>query len=200
MLTQPNDTEAESLESWGKAFLKQKYNKPGNVFLHAVHRLDKPVCGIVLFARTSKALSRLNAALREQKVVKIYLAEVEGCLRQESGTLRHFLKKEHFKTRVIEEDAAKAKEAALRYAVVARNEKICVLQIELLSGRYHQIRAQLSAAGHPIVGDVKYGGKDAPQMMLCHAYMEFMHPVTGESLSITLSKIWNAFKAAPFKS
>lgn len=183
LLTQPSGTEQESLESLAKNYIKTKYQKPGHVFLEAVHRIDKPVSGIVLFARTSKALSRLQAALREKKSEKIYLALVEGNVKQAEGTLEHYLVHDDFRATLSDARDAKAKWACLHYRVVRRDEGVTLLEIVLETGRYHQIRVQLAAIGHPIVGDGKYGSRIAfrPDAIALHHYrLKVPHPITGE--------------------
>ena len=189
MPTQPNSTQQLSLEEWAKAYIKEKFEKSGAVFLHAVHRLDKPTSGIVLFARTSKALSRLNEMQRARKIKKYYMAKVEGHLIENKGILRHFLKHDSFKSKALTYAGEGAKEALLQYEVMEELEDSSLLRIELLTGRYHQIRSQLAAEGHPLVGDVKYGAKPEGSFSLTHYRVELEHPVTHEQLIISLSKI-----------
>jgi len=180
LLTQGTKENPHSLEEEAKAFLKKKFNKPGAVFLHPVHRLDKPVSGIVLFARTSKALSRLNKAMRERKVRKIYHALIEGSLTPPEGELIHLL--EHGSHRAI---VGRGKEAKLHYKTLEKRGNHSLIEVELATGRYHQIRAQLSTAGHPIVGDKKYGAASPDKRInLTHYKMSVPHPVTGEIVEI----------------
>lgn len=168
------------LEEEGKLYLKEKFNKPGNVFLHAVHRLDKPVSGIVILARTSKALSRLNQLQRERKIVKKYEALIEGRLKQKEGRLTHLLAHGSGKALVGE-----GKEAILDYRVLSESEGITHVEISLVTGRYHQIRAQFGANGTPILGDYKYGAKKkADRLYLHHSRSSFPHPVKEESIDI----------------
>lgn len=147
LLTQPTDECAESLELQAKQYLKERYQKPGAVYLHAVHRLDKPVSGIVVFAKTSKALSRLNEAQREKEWRKIYQAEVEGTWSKLEGELTHYLKHDEFKTLVSEKPLPGYKLAKLHYRILENRETTALVEIELETGRYHQIRAQLAFAG-----------------------------------------------------
>ncbi len=133
-----------------KAYIKEKHQKPGNVFLEPIHRLDKPVSGMVLFARTSKALKRLNGFMREKKIKKRYLAWVEGKIEAE-GTLTHSLSHGNFKALVDK----KGKIAILHYRRVKEKQGNSLVEIDLETGRYHQIRAQFSAIGHPVVGEVR---------------------------------------------
>ena len=158
MLTQPTDRESDSLETLAKAWIKEKYQKPGNVFLGVVHRLDRPVSGIVLFAKTSKALARLNAAIRERTFHKTYCALVEGILSKDEDILEHYLRHDEHRATLSTKKDPEAKLARLHYKVVKRFEKTpttTMLMIDLETGRYHQIRAQLAASNHPIVGDEK---------------------------------------------
>lgn len=185
LLTQPADGSKDSLEEQAKNYIKVKFGKPGAVYLHAVHRLDKPVGGIVVFAKTSKALSRLNESQREKKWHKIYQAEVEGLFDAKSGALTHYLKHDDFVTLVSEKPAEGYKLSKLTYKVVQEKDSHSVVEIELDTGRYHQIRAQLSAAGHPILGDQKYGSHtSSPYIALRHTRLQFPHPITGEPISI----------------
>lgn len=167
------------LERLAKEWVKDRFQKKGNVFLQPVHRLDKPVSGLVLFARTSKALSRLNTMMREKKIHKTYYARIEGSPPQIEGTLKHHLVHGEFKAHVSE----KGKEAVLHYRVLKNG----VLEITLETGRYHQIRTQLSAIGCPIIGDKKYGSKKSfPEGIALHAgKLEFIHPVTNEKIQLS---------------
>lgn len=180
LLTQPTDISTDSLEERAKAYIKERFEKPGAVYLHAVHRLDKPVSGIVLFARTSKALARLQEQQRNREIRKVYFALVEQEPKEKSGELRHQLLHGSHKAEVCES----GKEAILRYEVVGKN----LLRIELVTGRYHQIRAQLAAIGSPIVGDKKYGSQKSckgGQIALHHGQMVFVHPTTKKEISIS---------------
>lgn len=174
MATQPDLTEL------AKAWVKKKYNKPGNVFLHAVHRLDRSVSGLVLFARTTKALSRLQQMMRDRKIVKIYHALVEGELPAEQGRLVHHLIHGSFRAEVSKE----GKESILEFRVLKREKGATLIEIDLITGRYHQIRAQLSAVGCPVIGDAKYGSKRPWKkgIALHHSEIKFEHPVTKELL------------------
>ena len=185
LLCQPNDTPDPSLEAQGKAWVKEHFKKPGNVFLHAVHRLDRPVSGIVLFARTDKALSRLNAAMRAGHFHKLYWALIEGSMPQDSGVLEHDLVKEEFAARLATIHDRDAKKCLLKYKTIRNFSRFSLLEIELLTGRYHQIRAQLAAMGNPLVGDGKYGSTASSKILfLHHLSLEFPHPVTHERLLI----------------
>lgn len=181
LLTQPSGTAQDSLEAHCKQWIKEKYHKPGNVFLEAAHRLDKPVSGIVLFARTSKALSRLHAILREKKALKIYLALVEKPPHPPEGTLEHYLVHDSHHTRIAGPTTPDAQFARLHYKLLGSKSGGYLLEIQLETGRYHQIRAQLAATGMPIWGDERYGSrKHLPgnQIALHHQRLEIDHPVT----------------------
>lgn len=184
LLTQPDDSGEDSLEGIAKRWVKERYHKPGNVFLHAIHRLDRPVSGLVLFARTSKALSRLNEQSRQQEIQRIYTAEVEGILPQKEGRLDHYLIHGEHRSLLAQPDDKEAKHARLTYRAIHFNPHTTLVSIELETGRYHQIRAQFSAIGHPIVGDQKYGARSGRKDLI-HLHCEklsFEHPVTKEPL------------------
>jgi len=177
LLTQPNQSGEKNLEDLAKAYLKEKKQKEGRVFLHALHRLDRPVSGIVLFAKTSKALSRLNESMRNREVEKMYLAKVEGHLEEKSGELIHFLTHGSHRAHVGKE----GKKAHLSYAKIQKEKDATLVEITLHTGRYHQIRAQFSHIGHPILGDTKYGAKTSQgNIALHHAKLTFPHPISKE--------------------
>ncbi len=185
LLTQPDSFSQESLETACKEWVKETFHKKGAVFLHCIHRLDKPVSGLVLFARTSKALSRLNEQSRLMEIQRIYCAEVEGMLAKPEAVLDHYLIHGDHRALVASAEDPRAKHARLTYQVVRKLEHSTCLAISLETGRYHQIRAQLSAAGHPIVGDVRYGSTtDAGGAVRLHCQkLSFRHPVTKEIVS-----------------
>lgn len=185
MLTQPDASGDESLEAFVKGWVKREYHKEGNVFLHCIHRLDRPVSGLVLFARTSKALSRLNEQSRGLEIQRLYVAEVEGILPQKIGQLDHYLIHGEHRALLGKEGQEGAKHARLKYEVLHYMPHSTLVQIELETGRYHQIRAQFSAIGHPVAGDKKYGAKsgDGKTIRLHAAKMAFEHPVTKELLT-----------------
>lgn len=186
LLTQPSGTEQDSLEAQAKRWLKEKYQKPGNVFLEAVHRIDKPVSGIVLFAKTSKALSRLNESLREKRSEKVYQALVEGIPTPSEATLEHYLTHDDFQASLSTAKDPKAKLARLHYRIIEKRENGTLVEIALETGRYHQIRAQMAAIGCPIVGDTRYGAKKIPGDKIClhHCRLSIPHPTTGEMITI----------------
>jgi 23S rRNA pseudouridine1911/1915/1917 synthase len=185
LLTQPSGTDQESLEQLAKDWIKIRDHKPGNVFLEAVHRLDRPVSGVVVFAKTSKALSRLNESSRNKKMRKLYWAWLEGNLPVEQGTLEHYLVHDDYYAKCVERNSPGAKLAQLNFKVLERKNGKTKVEIELLTGRYHQIRAQFSAIGFPIWGDGKYGGEESfgeNAIALHHCRLELTHPVSQENL------------------
>ncbi len=203
-LVQGDRSGDEPLVEGLKAYLKEKYHKAGAVFLGVVHRIDRPVSGIVIFARTSKALARLNLMLKERQLRKTYLAVVGQRPPTDSGSLVHHLRKNERqnKSYVVDEGTAGAKRAELRYTMLAKSERYFLLEVELLTGRHHQIRAQLAAMGCPIRGDVKYGfdrpNKDG-SIHLHARSLSFEHPVRREPLSLkapvpTGDPLWQAFE------
>ena len=202
-LSQGDKTGDISLDTEVKKYLAEKYNKPGDVFLGVVHRLDRPVSGVILYARTSKALERLNEMLREAQVKKTYLAIVKERPPEDSQTITHFLKKieDQNKTYVYDKEVKGSKKASLTYRLAGRSERYYLLEIELHSGRHHQIRAQLAAIGCPIKGDLKYGysrSNDDGSISLLARRLEFIHPVKKEKVIITApfpeGDIWSLFK------
>ena len=160
LVTQPSGAHADSLESRAKAWVKQEFAKAGKVFLEAVHRIDRPVSGVVLFARTSKALSRLNASQRARDCRKTYLAVVAGQPRNREARLEDTLVHDSHQARVVAPDHPRGKHAVLEYQVLGTQDERSLLQIQLLTGRYHQIRVQLAQAGLPVVGDQLYGSRE----------------------------------------
>lgn len=185
--TQPHQNNETNLLDQAKAWLKKEFQKPGNVFLEPVHRLDKPVSGLVLFARTGKALSRLHEMMREQEIEKTYFAWVEGAVQQKEGTLEHYLFHDEHKAKVVNSSHLQAKLARLHYLQLDQRDGRTLVEIRLETGRYHQIRAQLAVIGCPILGDAKYGSSlpwKKDQIALHHGRMKFMHPVTKEMLRI----------------
>lgn len=185
-----------------KEYIKEKYNKPGNVFIGVVHRLDRPVSGAVVFARTSKALARLNEMVKERRIRKTYWAIVSGNPPADGDSLVHFLRKNEQRNMsyAYDEPGAGRKKAELNYRVLAKSDRYYLLEVELLTGRHHQIRVQLAAIGCPIRGDLKYGyprsNKDG-SIGLHARSVEFLHPVSKEDLRIIApppaDKLWSHF-------
>ncbi|MFN0053442.1 MAG: RluA family pseudouridine synthase [Planctomycetales bacterium] len=189
VLVAPDRTGDVSLLDLGRQYLKQKYNKPGDVFLGLLHRLDRPVSGVVLFARTSKAAARLSEQFRTGAIGKVYHALVEGAVSPREGELSHWLSKDQI-TNVVTSVAPEtpgAKPCTLRYRQLHAGGQLTLLEVTPLSGRSHQIRVQLACAGHPIYGDGKYGsphGFDG-RIALHAARLHFEHPVRHEPVTIT---------------
>lgn len=189
-ITQGDKTGDATLTDTVKVYLKAKYNKPGNVFVGLPHRLDRPTSGIVVLAKTSKALTRLNALFSRGDVHKTYLAIVEQAPAAPEGELTHHLvrNEKQNKSYAHAQPRAGSKEARLRYRTVARGERYSLLEVELLTGRHHQIRCQLSHIGATIKGDLKYGARrsNADGSICLHAYrVVFEHPVSHERIVIT---------------
>ena len=187
-----------------KQYVAERYNKPGNVFLGLVHRLDRPVSGIVLFARTSKALSRLSELFRTRALRKVYWAIVTNEPRQPEGTLTHWLTRDERtnKARAYDREVPGSKQAVLDYRVIGRSDRYWLLEVELHTGRHHQIRCQLSKMGCPIKGDLKYGApRNNPDGSISlHArLLEFEHPVSHIPISVTApvpdDRLWKAMEA-----
>lgn len=170
-------------------FIKVKYNKPGDAFVGVIHRIDRPVSGLVLFARTSKGLSRMNELFRARKVKKTYVALVEGLMPHDGGVLEHYLSKNESlnRSRASVEPAEGLLKCVLEYTVKKRTDRYTLVEVNPLSGRHHQIRVQLAFIGHPIKGDVKYGARrgNTERCICLHAYrLEFLHPVNGNPIEI----------------
>ncbi len=188
---QPEPGKPQSLEEEVKHYLKEKYLKAGAVFLGVIHRIDMPVSGLVLFARTSKALIRMNEIFHDRAVQKVYLAKVQGKPGKQTELLTHWLRRDENKnfTKAFTSEVKSSQLAKLTYELLKTNGKESLLKIDLHTGRKHQIRAQLSAMGCPVVGDVKYGAgvplKD--QSIALQSYsLSFEHPVKLEPIDIVL--------------
>jgi len=185
-----------------KEYIKEKYNKPGNVFLGVAHRLDRPVSGAVVFAKTSKALVRLNEMLRDKKLDKTYWAVVEQRPEMEYGNLVHYLRKDQEKNKsfVVNEKTKGGLRAELNYKLINASDNFNLLEIKLLTGRHHQIRAQLAKIGCPIKGDLKYGYKRSNKDASIHLHsrmLEFIHPVKQTPIKVIApppdEPLWNHF-------
>lgn len=193
-IVQGDKTGDTPLSEHVKEYIKEKYNKPGNVFCGVVHRIDRPVSGLVLFARTSKALSRLNDMLRKGEIHKTYWALVEGTPEKKEAELENWLQSDGRlnKTRIVDPSTPDAKLSRLRYRTVACGDRYSILEIELLTGRKHQIRAQLSGIGHPIKGDLKYGARRSNPdggISLVAKKIEFIHPVSKQPITLETSPL-----------
>ena len=199
-ITQGDKTGDIPLSDVVKDFLKEKHQKEGNVFLGVVHRLDRPTSGAIIFAKTSKSLERLNKMLRDKKIQKTYWAVVKNHPEKEKDTLINFLKKNpaNNKSAVYNTEVKNSKRAVLHYQLLKKLDNYSLLEIDLETGRHHQIRSQLAAIGFPVKGDLKYGfprsNKDA-SIHLHARKIDFQHPVSKELICITAPTpddvIWN---------
>lgn len=189
-IVQGDKTGDEPLVETLKGWIKEKYAKPGNVFCGLVHRLDRPVGGVVVFAKTSKALTRMNEMFRLGKVRKTYWAVTAGNPPQPGGELVHYITSTERtnKSTAWAEPRRGAKEARLSYRLIASSDRYNLLEVNLATGRKHQIRAQLAAIGCPIKGDLKYGAKRSNPdggISLMARRIEFIHPVSGQRIDVT---------------
>ncbi|NHF59255.1 RluA family pseudouridine synthase [Flavobacteriaceae bacterium TP-CH-4] len=184
-----------------KAYLKEKYRKPGNVYLGVAHRLDRPTSGIVVFAKTSKALPRLNKIFAEKSAKKVYWAIVKKRPDPESGTLTHWLRRnpKQNKSYAFQKEVSDSKKAILEYRLIKQLNSYFMLEIDLKTGRHHQIRSQLAAIGSSIKGDLKYGFDRSNKDGSIHLHarsLSFIHPVKKETLTLVApppeDTIWNA--------
>jgi len=189
-IVQGDKTGDKPLSDIVKEYIGKKYNKPGNVFIGVVHRLDRPTSGIVIFARTSKALERLNRMLREKTIQKTYWSIVKNIPAKEKDTLTHYLKKnpKNNKSTAYKSEIEGSKRAILHYQVIKKLDNYSLLEIDLETGRHHQIRCQLANIGSPIKGDLKYGFNRSNKKGGIHLHarkIEFTHPVSKENIFIT---------------
>lgn len=202
-IVQGDKTGDKPLSEIVKSFLKTKYSKPGNVYLGIPHRLDRPTSGVVMFAKTSKSLSRLNKIFKDGKVQKYYWAVTKNNPEKQEDTLIHWLRKNEKtnKSTYFKKETVKAKKAVLHYRVLKKLERYFIIEIELVTGRHHQIRCQLSAIGCPVRGDLKYGydrSNNDGGIDLHAKKITFEHPINGKKIIIDApvrdTKIWNATK------
>lgn len=201
-IVQGDKTGDEPLSEVVKRYIKSKYHKPGEVFLGTIHRIDRPVSGVVLFARTSKALERMNEQFREREVQKVYWAVVKNTPPNEKATLVNYLIKDEAKnkSRAYDEPRNGALKSELEYTIVKKADRYSLLEINPLTGRHHQIRVQLSKIGCPIKGDLKYGFDRSNPDGSIHLHARkliFNHPVTKEPITIVAPPpdevLWNFF-------
>ncbi len=164
-----------------KAYIKEKYKKPGNVYVGLVHRLDRPVGGIMVFAKTSKAASRLTRQIQEHQFHKKYLAVVQGIFKEKNGKLIDYIKKDHSFNAVITNEK-EGKYAELSYKVLEEKNQLSLLEINLKTGRHHQIRIQLQNRKHPLYGDQRYGEQNKQQIALYAYELSFLHPIKKEMM------------------
>ncbi len=202
-IVQGDKTGDKPLSEIIKEYLKEKYNKPGNVFCGVTHRLDRPTSGIVVFAKTSKALARLNDMFKNKEISKTYWAVIKETPKQTEGTLRHYLVRNEKQNKSYAYDSEKpnSKLAVLHYQLISRSDKYNMLAIDLETGRHHQIRCQLAKIGCPIKGDLKYGAdRSNPDggISLHARKISFIHPVSKEPIEVTApvpdDNLWKAFE------
>lgn len=201
-IVQGDKTGDEPLSETLKKYLKEKYNKPGEVFLGVTHRLDRPVSGVVIFTKTSKALTRLNEMFRNQEVKKTYWAIVKDRPAETEGRLEHYLVRNEKQNKSVAHTkmVPNAKKASLSYKLISHSDNYFLLEVQLETGRHHQIRCQLAKMGCPIKGDLKYGfPRSNPNggISLHARYVEFVHPVSKQLIQITApcpadDKLWEA--------
>ncbi|KPI46857.1 pseudouridine synthase [Clostridioides difficile] len=202
ILSQGDDTNDKDMVNLLKDYLKKKYNKPGNVYIGLIHRLDRPVGGVMVFAKTSKAASRLSEQVRNKTFNKTYLAIIHGNMKSVEDTLKDFLyknKKTNMVT-VVKKNHKDAKEAELDYKILNFKENLSLVQVNLKTGRSHQIRVQFSSRKHPLYGDQRYGkeiNKVGQQIALWSNKIELYHPTTKEKMEFTCNTPnkypWNIF-------
>lgn len=202
-IVQGDKTGDTPLSETVKQYIKEKYAKPGNVFLGVTHRLDRPVSGLVVFAKTGKALSRLNEMFRLGSVKKTYWAIVRQCPPAAEGELVHYLvrNEKQNKSYAYDKEVPNSRKAILSYRLIGRSDNYYLLEVDLKTGRHHQIRCQLAKMGCPIKGDLKYGfPRSNPDGSIClHARkIQFVHPVSKEEITLTApvpeGNLWNGFR------
>ncbi len=202
-LVQGDATGDLSLDKWLKEYLRETCRKPGNVFLGVIHRLDRPVSGVVIFARTGKGLARMNKVFKDHIIVKKYWAIVQERPPKESDTLTHYLLRDHKKNKsfVYDKPQPGTKEASLSYRLAGASHNYFFLEVELHTGRHHQIRSQLACIGCIIKGDLKYGARRSNPgggISLHARSLEFVHPIKGEPVKLLASPppepLWHAFE------
>ena len=202
-IVQGDKTGDRPLSDLVKDYIKVKYEKSGEVFLGVVHRLDRPVSGAVIFARTSKSLTRINALIKNREISKTYWAVVKNRPQNESDTLVHFLRRDEVRNKsfLTGENTRNSQQASLTYKLIGSSENYYLLEIDLHTGRHHQIRAQLAGIGCPIKGDLKYGYPRSNSDGSIHLHarkLNFIHPVTQNEVSIVASApndpVWNFFE------
>lgn len=202
-IVQGDKTGDTPLSEQVQQYLKEKYNKPGNVFIGVTHRLDRPVSGLVVFAKTSKALPRLNELFRNSEVKKTYWAIVKECPKEPEGDLVHYLvrNEKQNKSYAYDKEVPQSKRAVLHYRVIAHSDRYYLLEVDLQTGRHHQIRCQLAKMGCPIKGDLKYGfPRSNPDGSIClHArHIRLTHPVSKIELELEApvpnNTLWKEFE------
>lgn len=180
ILSQSDNTKDLDMLTIVKQYIKEKYNKPGNVYIGLVHRLDRPTGGIMIFARTSKAASRLSKDIKNNKMHKFYLAVIPNFKDNKGEYIDYLLKNDNGNTIVTTKD--KGKYSNLKYELIKEKNELSLVEIELITGRHHQIRVQFSSRGYPLYGDQRYGKEDKKQLALFCYKLEFIHPVKKEKM------------------
>lgn len=202
-IVQGDKTGDRTLADDVKQYIKEKYAKPGNVFLGVVHRLDRPVWGLVVFAKTSKALSRLNDMFRTGDVHKTYWAITQNCPAEPEATLTDWIRRneKQNKSYAYDREVPNSKKAMLHYKVIGRSDNYTLVEVNLMTGRHHQIRCQLSNIGCPIKGDLKYGARRSNpdgSISLLARRIEFVHPVSKEHITVEAplpdDKLWHEMR------
>lgn len=199
LLVQGDKTGDNTLTDWAKTYIKKKYQKPGDVFLHPTHRLDRPVGGLVIFARTSKALDRMNKMFRDDQIQKKYLTIVRDYPENPEATLIHWLEKnnQNNTTKAYNTERKGAKRSELSYELLGSYRSLSLLMVKPKTGRPHQIRVQLAKLGNPIEGDLRYGFErpNKDKSISLHAYqLAFIHPVKKEPIKVKSKPDWQNFK------
>ena len=192
ILSQSDITGDVDLLTMVKKYIKEKYNKPGNVYVGLVHRLDRVVGGIMVFAKTSKAAKRLNEQIKNNTIKKTYVAILDGILDKKEDTLIDYIYKDEKNrlAKIVSKDYKGAKKAELNYQVLGYYKDKTIVKINLITGRYNQIRVQFKNIGYPLYGDQKYGNKNDELIGLYAYKLEFMHPISNEKLSFELVPKW----------
>lgn len=198
ILSQGDSTNDLDLLTMIKNYIKEKYQKPGNVYVGLIHRLDRPVSGVMIYAKTSKAASRISEQVRKASIEKQYLAVVNGILPEKKGEFRDYLKKLETKNTIVT-NSEDGKEAILNYEVLEEKDNLSLVRVILKTGRHHQIRVQFASRGFPLYGDQRYGREDKKQIALSCYHLSFFHPTTKEKIVFErypdLCGIWMEFSS-----
>lgn len=190
VLSQEDSTKNLDMLTMVKQYIKEKYNKPGNVFVGLVHRLDRMTSGVMVFAKTSKGASRLNEQIRNNNMEKKYYALVEGNTPSKGTLINYLYKNEELVKSFVTDDINKGKRAELQYETQKQGKNQSLVDVSLITGRHHQIRVQFAHIGHPLVGDSLYGSKVKQPICLHAYYLSFLHPITQEKLEFYDKPNW----------
>ena len=190
VLSQEDSTKDLDMLTMVKQYIKEKYNKPGNVFVGLVHRLDRMTSGVMVFAKTSKGASRLNEQIRNNNMEKKYYALVEGNTPSKGTLINYLYKNEELVKSFVTDDINKGKRAELQYETQKQGKNQSLVDVSLITGRHHQIRVQFAHIGHPLVGDSLYGSKVKQPICLHAYYLSFLHPITQEKLEFYDKPNW----------